>query len=97
MEKSLTLNGLWLRFWSFITGLGMAVASYLTIDHFFKANFPQTIFTGSFCDLNSFLIAIARLILLLPIFRGFPWVTGAWSWACWSCSVPFCLLPGWKK
>lgn len=53
--RSLTLNGATLpRFLSFISGLGMIVFSALTIQHYFAANFPETIFEGSFCDLNAF-------------------------------------------
>jgi uncharacterized membrane protein/predicted DsbA family dithiol-disulfide isomerase len=45
---------MWPRALVFISGLGMAVFSFLTIRHFFQANFPATIFEGSFCDLNAF-------------------------------------------
>jgi uncharacterized membrane protein len=55
MDRSLTLNGLTLpRILSFVSGLGMIVASAMTIDHYFAANFPETIFEGSFCDINAF-------------------------------------------
>jgi uncharacterized membrane protein len=55
MEKSLTLNGTTLpRILSFISGVGMMVASLMTIEHYFAANFPETIFEGSFCDINAF-------------------------------------------
>jgi uncharacterized membrane protein/protein-disulfide isomerase len=39
---------------SLISGLGMMVFSALTIDHFFAANYPDTIWAGSFCDINAF-------------------------------------------
>ncbi len=53
--RSLTLDGLtWPRALSFISGLGMIAASVLTIRHFFMANYPATIFTGSFCDISAF-------------------------------------------
>jgi uncharacterized membrane protein/protein-disulfide isomerase len=53
--RSLTLNGLTLpRVLSFIAGAGMIAASVLTIRHFFQANYPATIFTGSFCDISAF-------------------------------------------
>jgi len=77
MEKSLTLRSLGLRFWSFITGLGMAVASYLTIDHFFRANFPETIFTGSFCDLSSFFNCDSSAYSSIAHFQGVP--LGYWG------------------
>ncbi len=35
-------------------GIGMAVFSALTIQHFFAANYPVSIFEGSFCDINAF-------------------------------------------
>jgi len=53
--RTLTLNGLRLpRVLSFLAGAGMAAASFMTIDHFFKANYPKTIFAGSFCDISAF-------------------------------------------
>jgi uncharacterized membrane protein len=55
MDRSLTLRGVTgPRVLSFISGLGMMAASALTIRHYFAANFPETIFEGSFCDINSF-------------------------------------------
>jgi protein-disulfide isomerase/uncharacterized membrane protein len=55
MQPSLTLNGLrWPRAFSFLAGLGMIVFSALTINHFFAANYPASIYQGSFCDINSF-------------------------------------------
>jgi len=55
MNKSLTLNGVtWPRILSFVTGLGMAAASVLTVQHFFLANYPESIFEGSFCDISAF-------------------------------------------
>lgn len=38
----------------FLTGLGMMAASFLTIRHFFMANYPESIFEGSFCDISAF-------------------------------------------
>ncbi|MGW8268312.1 MAG: vitamin K epoxide reductase/DsbA family protein, partial [Longimicrobiales bacterium] len=55
MDKTLTLSGITApRILSFISGLGMMAASALTIQHYFAANFPETIFEGSFCDINAF-------------------------------------------
>src|SRR4030042_2345709 len=52
---TLTLSGLTLpRVLSFVAGAGMITASVMTIDHFFKANYPKTIFEGSFCDISAF-------------------------------------------
>jgi uncharacterized membrane protein/protein-disulfide isomerase len=55
MQRSLTLNGAKLpRALSFISGLGMMLFSALTIQHFFAANYPETIWQGSFCDISAF-------------------------------------------
>ncbi len=54
-RRGLTVNGPTLpRFFSFLSGAGMIAASVMTIQHFFAANYPETIFKGSFCDINSF-------------------------------------------
>ncbi len=53
--RTLTLGGWKLRrVLSFVAGAGMIAASVMTIDHFFKANYPKTIFAGSFCDVSAF-------------------------------------------
>ena len=55
MGASSTGNGKpGLRILLFVSGLGMVIASILTVRHFFMANYPQSIFQGSFCDLNAF-------------------------------------------
>jgi protein-disulfide isomerase/uncharacterized membrane protein len=55
MQPSLTLNGRYcLRTLSFLSGVGMLVFSVLTIRHYFVANYPTSIYQGSFCDINSF-------------------------------------------
>ena len=55
MERSLTLNGLHpRRILSFLTGGGMAAAAFLTLQHYFQANYPESIFEGSFCDISAF-------------------------------------------
>jgi protein-disulfide isomerase/uncharacterized membrane protein len=55
MEQSLTSGEWrWPRILSFVSGIGMAAASLMTIQHYFKANFPETIFEGSFCDISAF-------------------------------------------
>ncbi len=54
-RRTLTLDGFKARrALSFLAGAGMIAASFLTIDHFFKANYPKTIFAGSFCDISAF-------------------------------------------
>jgi uncharacterized membrane protein len=55
MQRSLTLGGIsWGRTLSFLFGLGMVFGSILTIRHFFAANYPSSIWAGSFCDINAF-------------------------------------------
>jgi uncharacterized membrane protein/protein-disulfide isomerase len=55
MPSSLTLNGArWPRALSFVAGAGMMTASVMTVRHFFMANYPETIFQGSFCDISAF-------------------------------------------
>jgi protein-disulfide isomerase/catechol 2,3-dioxygenase-like lactoylglutathione lyase family enzyme/uncharacterized membrane protein len=55
MQQSLTLGGnTWQRTLIFISGLGMAFFSILTINHFYAANFPSSIWAGSFCDISAF-------------------------------------------
>jgi uncharacterized membrane protein len=55
MRQSLTLAGpSWPRTLSFAAGVGMMVGSLLTIQHFFAANYPASIYEGSFCDINAF-------------------------------------------
>jgi uncharacterized membrane protein len=44
----------WLRSLSFLFGIGMAVFSVLTIEHYYAANYPTSIFEGSFCDISAF-------------------------------------------
>ena len=53
MQQSLTLKGIsWPRIASFFVGIGMMVASILTIQHYYDTNFPTSIYEGSFCDVN---------------------------------------------
>ncbi|MCK5448143.1 MAG: thioredoxin domain-containing protein [Gemmatimonadetes bacterium] len=55
MSPSLTLEGwTWKRVTSLAAGTGMVVASYMTIRHFFAANYPESIWEGSFCDISAF-------------------------------------------
>ena len=55
MNPSLTLEGwTWKRVSSLAAGIGMVAASYMTIRHFFAANYPDSIWEGSFCDISAF-------------------------------------------
>jgi len=42
------------RLLSFVFGVGMAVFSIVTIQHFFAANYPLSIYEGGICDINAF-------------------------------------------
>src|SRR5690348_11350552 len=52
--SSLTLENRWPRYASLAAGAGMIAFSVLTIRHFFAANYPESIYAGSFCDINAF-------------------------------------------
>ncbi len=57
MEKSSALTADRVRvprILNFFSGIGMMAASILTIQHFFLANYPESIFEGSFCDISAF-------------------------------------------
>jgi uncharacterized membrane protein/protein-disulfide isomerase len=73
MAVSLTLEGAgWRRFWSFVSGAGMILASILTIRHFFNANFPESIFKGAFCDISTFFNCDSSAYSSIAHFRGVP-------------------------
>jgi len=74
MERTLTLDRIqWPRILSFFSGIGMMAASMLTIRHFFLANYPETIFEGSFCDISAFFncdssaFAVGSQVMGVPI------------------------------
>lgn len=73
MEQSLTLgHKLGRRALSFSFGLGMVVFSVLTVDHFFNANYPATIWQGSFCDINAFFNCDSSAFALISEVGGVP-------------------------
>jgi len=73
MERALTLKGSsFKRLSSFFAGAGMVVASILTIQHFFNANFPVTIFKGSFCDISAFFNCDSSAYSPIAQFKGVP-------------------------
>jgi uncharacterized membrane protein/predicted DsbA family dithiol-disulfide isomerase len=73
MQGSLTLEGSgWRRLWSFVAGAGMVAAAVLTIRHFFNANFPESIFAGSFCDINTFFNCDSSAYSSIAQFWGIP-------------------------
>jgi uncharacterized membrane protein/protein-disulfide isomerase len=55
MTESLTLSGKpGRRILSFIAGLGMIVTAGITVSHFYAANYPESIYEGSVCDISAF-------------------------------------------
>jgi uncharacterized membrane protein len=55
MTESLTLGGRRKRrIASLVAALGMIAAAMLTIQHFFSANYPESIWEGAFCDVGTF-------------------------------------------
>ncbi len=73
MHGSLTLNGTtWPRVLSFLFGLGMIAASLLTIEHFFAANYPATIWAGSFCDIGAFFNCDSSAFAAISAIGGVP-------------------------
>jgi protein-disulfide isomerase/uncharacterized membrane protein len=80
MAESLTVDGsLGRRLTSFLVGAIMTAASWLTIRHFFNANFPDSIYKGSFCDINSFFNCNGSAYSKLAHFHGVP--MGYWGLA----------------
>jgi predicted DsbA family dithiol-disulfide isomerase/uncharacterized membrane protein len=60
------------RFWSFLSGAGMIAASFLTLQHFYAANFPASIFEGSFCDINAFFNCNGSAFSKIAHYQGVP-------------------------
>jgi protein-disulfide isomerase/uncharacterized membrane protein len=73
MADSLTLHGAgWRRFWSFFAGAGMITASVMTVRHFFNANFPGSIFRGTFCDISAFFNCDSSAYSPIAHYHGVP-------------------------
>ena len=73
MDHSLTVGQHpWRRFWSFLAGAGMIAASAMTIRHFFMANFPESIYKGSFCDISAFFNCDSSAFSSIAHYRGIP-------------------------
>jgi uncharacterized membrane protein/protein-disulfide isomerase len=62
----------WVRILSFLCGLGMVAASVMTIRHFFMANYPSSIFQGSFCDISVFFNCDSSAFSVISQVRGVP-------------------------
>ena len=73
MADSLTLDRSYgRRLLTFLAGAGMAAASFLTIQHFYAANFPESIFKGAFCDISAFFNCNGSAFSPLAHFHGVP-------------------------
>jgi uncharacterized membrane protein/thiol-disulfide isomerase/thioredoxin len=73
MARSLTLDGVrWPRILSFFSGIGMMAASFLTIQHFYLANYPENIFEGSFCDISAFFNCDSSAFSMVSAVLGVP-------------------------
>jgi uncharacterized membrane protein len=69
----LTLDGInWRNVLNFLFGTGMIVASVMTIQHYYAANFPESIFEGSFCDINAFFNCDSSAYSVLSQIAGVP-------------------------
>lgn len=72
MRKSTSENRNWLLSLHLIFGLGMIVSSFMTIRHFFLANYPTSIFEGSFCDINTFFNCDSSAYSVISTIGGVP-------------------------
>jgi len=73
MATGLTYDGtLGRRAASFLAGAGMIAASFLTLQHFYAANFPASIFEGSFCDINAFFNCNGSAFSKIAHYQGVP-------------------------
>ena len=73
MADALTVDaGFGRRFLSFIAGAGIIAASFLTIQHFYAANFPESIYKGSFCDISAFFNCASSAFSKIAHYQGVP-------------------------
>ncbi len=73
MDQSLTVGQHpWRRLWSFLAGAGMIAASVMTVRHFYLANFPESIYKGSFCDISAFFNCDSSAFSSIAQFLGVP-------------------------
>lgn len=70
--QSLTMGSTLLRALTFLSGAGMMFFSVLTIRHFFQANYPTSIYQGSFCDINSFFNCNSSAYSVIAAIAGVP-------------------------
>ena len=55
-----------------VAGAGMIVSSALTMQHYFAANYPVSIFEGSFCDINAFFNCNSSAFSSISAIAGVP-------------------------
>lgn len=73
MSPSLTLEGwTWKRAASLLAGAGMVLFSWLTMRHFYAANYPESIWEGSFCDISAFFNCDASAFSGISAVAGVP-------------------------
>jgi uncharacterized membrane protein len=73
VRDSVTLDGVSTRrLLSFVLGGGMMVSAALTIEHYFAANFPTSIWEGSICDINAFFNCDSSAFSDIAAFGGVP-------------------------
>jgi protein-disulfide isomerase/uncharacterized membrane protein len=72
MTQSLGLDSGGRRAASLLSGAGMAFFSLLTIRHFFAANYPESIWDGSFCDISAFLNCDSSAFSTIAAVGGVP-------------------------
>jgi uncharacterized membrane protein len=60
------------RFVILVSGVGMMFFSTLTMRHYFEANYPVSIFEGSFCDLNAFFNCDSSAYSVISAVGGVP-------------------------
>lgn len=73
MDDSLTMSGgVGRRILSFAAGLGMTVMSAITVNHFYAANYPESIYEGSVCDINAFFNCDSSAFSVFAQFAGVP-------------------------
>lgn len=72
-KKSLTLNGMTsLVVLHAIISLLVVIASFLSLRHFFQANFPSSLFDGSFCDISGFFNCDNSAYSFIAVIFGVP-------------------------
>ncbi len=72
-KRNITLRGLTgPRILNFLFGAGMIAAAVMTIRHFFQANYPESIFLGSFCDISAFFNCDSSAFSSISAVAGIP-------------------------